>query len=60
VDLAAMDVHSISYLESAKRMRTLLQVSPNLETIFQTHFIPSFSACNSIIHSLSEFLFVAV
>lgn len=25
VDLAAMDVHSISYLESAKRMRTLLQ-----------------------------------
>ena len=26
VDLAAMDIHSISYLESAKRMRTLLQV----------------------------------
>jgi hypothetical protein len=25
VDLAAMDIHSISYLESAKRMRTLLQ-----------------------------------
>jgi hypothetical protein len=55
-----MDVHSISYLESAKRMRTLLQVSPSLENIFQTHFIPSFFACNSIIHFLSEFRFVAV
>ncbi|MFN9940470.1 MAG: hypothetical protein ACK56I_13440, partial [bacterium] len=30
MDLAAMDIHSISYLESAKRMRTLLQVRVHL------------------------------
>lgn len=45
VDLAAMDIHSISYLESAKRMRTLLQtgllrhtdLNDNPERFFLAH-----------------------
>ena len=57
VDLAAMDVNSISYLESAKRMRTLLQVSP----LYLSNTFHTFIFRMQLNHSLSsEFLLVAV